>query len=378
MNEHEMTELMERAGAALDPDVAGLVAAGAARGRRVRRWRQAGATLTVVAAVAAIGLAANAVATGPGTAAPDRTPPAATDGPEPALAAGDLVVVSARDVPDVFAEQLPGHTVGTAIRRGATTTYVDRPEVKTVFFDVDGTQTLFSIRPSAHYPRCQVLALYDPDLGCDIVDGVEIGTSAPAPGDGVTYWSVTARVHGFEVSAGSYNASAGKDVPPLTDVPPISVEQLTALVTSDVWFADGAPDEPPAVPLEIPTLTAAAQLPAIVTSVVPGTVVRDEAAGGYVSEADQQVAHFRLDGTPMSVTTTLELDGVPPLRRCHRGPWECVSTTGDMVVSHYEYAGSTHVAVFRDGYTVDLATTGLDPSGQVLEQIALGDGWLAE
>jgi hypothetical protein len=42
--------------------------------------------------------------------------------------------------------------------------------------------------------------------------------------------------HGYVVSAISYNAPHGKDVPTILDAPPISTEQLTELASSEVWF----------------------------------------------------------------------------------------------------------------------------------------------
>ena len=38
-------------------------------------------------------------------------------------------------------------------------------------------------------------------------------------------------------TAMSYNAAEGKDVAPLTDAPPISLDQLTEIANSDVWFS---------------------------------------------------------------------------------------------------------------------------------------------
>ena len=35
----------------------------------------------------------------------------------------------------------------------------------------------------------------------------------------------------------SYNAADGKDVAPLMDAPPISLEQLTEIASSEAWFS---------------------------------------------------------------------------------------------------------------------------------------------
>ena len=71
---------------------------------------------------------------------------------------------------------------------------------------------------------------------CVIEDGVELLTYGPSTADQVTYQSVSAWVHGYMVTVGSYNAADGKDVPPVTAVPPITMAELTTLVTSDAWF----------------------------------------------------------------------------------------------------------------------------------------------
>lgn len=42
--------------------------------------------------------------------------------------------------------------------------------------------------------------------------------------------------HGFAVSVLAYNAAEGKDVAPLQPDPALSLHELAAIATSDVWF----------------------------------------------------------------------------------------------------------------------------------------------
>ena len=54
MTEQQLGDLLQRVGAAVRPDVAGLVAAGVERGRRRQRRRRAATALVAVAATAAV------------------------------------------------------------------------------------------------------------------------------------------------------------------------------------------------------------------------------------------------------------------------------------------------------------------------------------
>lgn len=76
MKEHELTALMERAGDGLAPDVEGLVAGGAARGRRALRRRRVASGFGAAAAVCAIAVAATVLSGGGGTpnTVPDHAP----------------------------------------------------------------------------------------------------------------------------------------------------------------------------------------------------------------------------------------------------------------------------------------------------------------
>ena len=53
----------------------------------------------------------------------------------------------------------------------------------------------------------------------------------------MTAQGATAWRHGYEVSVLSYNAADGKDVTPVMTDPPIDLDTLTAIATSEAWYA---------------------------------------------------------------------------------------------------------------------------------------------
>jgi hypothetical protein len=71
----------------------------------------------------------------------------------------------------------------------------------------------------------------------ELPDGTVQLVWGPTLADGVTCQGVSAYRHGYVVWANSCNAALGKDSPPLAPQPPLSMDQLAAIATSDVWFA---------------------------------------------------------------------------------------------------------------------------------------------
>ena len=76
-----------------------------------------------------------------------------------------------------------------------------------------------------------------PPATCAKVDGLDVLTYPPTEADQVTAQSVSVWVHGYIVTAMSYHAAEGKDVAPLTDAPPISLDQLMVVASNDAWFS---------------------------------------------------------------------------------------------------------------------------------------------
>ncbi len=252
----------------LAPDVDRLVQGGVARGRTIRRRRRVGTSLAAVAVVGVLGIAASAgsglfggdESTAPqvgyaGTTAADPSPTqtptpvpttASDDGSLPAGATTTLPIdttlaVAAEDVPATIGELVPGGSVGE-ILRGPGFGVADEEQRTIVHFLYDGTLTTFTIEPADSLATCAAMidpadqADGQPGGECVERDGAVLLTWGPDTADGVVGQGVMAWLHGYVVSALSYNAADGKDVAPVTADPPISMDDLAGIVTSEVWF----------------------------------------------------------------------------------------------------------------------------------------------
>jgi hypothetical protein len=307
--------LLRTATDGLPTDVDRVVAAGTARGRAVRRRRGLQTTLAAVAVVGVIGVAASV---GPGAldgdSGPDRGAGVATGGPDhpvpptipPRVPGGpSTIAVAAREVPAVVAGLLPG-VVG-AVRTEPDYPLVDQPRRKVVHFDYDGTLATFDIVPADSVPACadQVDADSAVDGTCVTVDGTELLTTGPTTADRVTAQGVSAWRLGYVVTAISYDATEGKDVDPLSDGPAISLEQLTELVTSDVWFGGVVQERRPGQVLGVLGTDDRSELLVMVDSC-------DGDPGVWVGETETEVRlEVTVDDKPMrdcadTVTVTLD------------------------------------------------------------------------
>jgi hypothetical protein len=240
------------------PDVDRLVQGGVARGRTLRRRRRVGTSLAAVAVVGILGVAAGAGSqlvggdlgstgslyadTPSGT--PSSTPSAAPSPPSGAtstLPVDAEIAVAAADVPGIVAELLPAGTLGETLL-DPPYGIADQRQKKIVHFVYDDTLTSFIIERADSLATCaeQVdpanQADGEPGGQCVEEDGVTLLTWGPETADGVTAQGVSAFVHGYVVTAISYNAIDGKDATPVSVDPAISMESLTTLVTSERWF----------------------------------------------------------------------------------------------------------------------------------------------
>ena len=238
----QLATLLRDSTAGLDPDVAELVAGGIERGRTTRRRRNLGTALGTIA----MGVVVVALAVAPGlgdSSSPEKgtvadqpndnakpNQPKAKNGPTPDAA----LAVAAEDVPAMFEELLPSGDAGPVLTVHPYPV-VNEPDQRIAHFPFDGTLTTFIIEPATGMGTCQEQAT--PPATCARVDGQDVLTSPPTEGDQVTAQSISVWVHGYIVTAMSYNAAEGKEVAPLTDAPPISLEQLTEIATSDRWFS---------------------------------------------------------------------------------------------------------------------------------------------
>ena len=257
-----MNNILEDAAARLSVDVDALVAGGVARGRRLRRRRQVVGGLGAVAAVAVV--AGGAVWAGQsfgshaGLSIADRPSVSATpDGLPPHAALATADEIKAR-----LSAALPA---GLAISGLTVTRAPDQmvlpsgnrpgPDAVHVGFSVNGAVVGISLDwPSAERvalglsvlpPDSECKGSVPMDPGCRALpDGSWIDTWNERPEGGVgtpktevenyvAYW----RTDGWRCYASALNSSAekgnGKVVLPH---PPLTVEQLQQIATSDLWF----------------------------------------------------------------------------------------------------------------------------------------------
>ncbi len=269
MTEHELTVVLERAVERLDPDVTGLVAGGARRGRRKVRRRRA-AALAAGSAVTALVVGAVAWQSSLGaTTAHDRvatrpTPPA----PSPAWTAGltpeDQRSLAPDDVVlERFLRQLPAGRV-TDLRM----TPVDDPdhvsqhglEINLRLDGADLEVRLYDMSPDPEHwrevarslpgnercaasPACTARrTTYSAEKTCGapecrpLPDGSWLWLRSGDGGDGsdtsgfTANWSGVFAPDGWMVDVSAANRDDVGD-------PLLSLDQLTALATSDLWFS---------------------------------------------------------------------------------------------------------------------------------------------
>lgn len=269
-NDPGVTALFQRATDELEAPSAQLVAAGVTRGRALRRRHQIGTAVAAAAVFGVIGATAAVVpslvgdegrasddagfATQPSTAPlPTATPP--VDPPSPTtddelgkdIGEADSTVVPRAGAPElgVLAADIPGTVeaiLGSDLAGEALTEapypLVDEPHRRIAHFRWDGMLTTVIIEPVAIS-----------DAGdCPNVK-VEAGTCTPlAGGELATYWGpdtadqVTAHGvvvwsgDGYRASVISYNAPAGKDVPPSQPAPALTRADLEKIAASDACY----------------------------------------------------------------------------------------------------------------------------------------------
>ncbi|CAM3506821.1 hypothetical protein [Nocardioides zeicaulis] len=246
-----VTELLRRASDGLTPDVDRLVSGGITRGRSRQRRARIGTTVASLAVIGVIGTLAavvphlgdpdstsSEVATEPtATEAPTGTPTGTptVEPPAPATTERALGRFGAAAVPGTVDEVL-----GTALAAPSrpTDTVVDDVDEKVVYFPYDGMETAVGMEPNQllTVARCEEVNAGLGGSCVELDDGTVQLSWGPTLADGVTCQGVSAYRYGFVVWANSCNAASSKDSPPLADRPPLSLQQLTAITTSEVWF----------------------------------------------------------------------------------------------------------------------------------------------
>lgn len=238
-----------------------IVSGGVARGRTLRRRRRVGTTLAAAAVVGVIGVAASV---GPGlldrdasspagfasggttpiatpSATPSETPTKQPQQSEP-LPVDRQITVSAALIPTILSDASRWDGEVSEPLEDETFPLVDEPDEKVVHFLFEGTLATFVIERADTLATCSEMVDPanqpdgEPGGECVFVDGLETLSWGPTVGDGVTSQGVSVWQHGYVVSALSYNAADGKDVPTVTDEPPVSLDKLMAAASSDTWF----------------------------------------------------------------------------------------------------------------------------------------------
>jgi hypothetical protein len=247
------TSILREAASRLEPDVDRLVAAGTARGRRLRRRRRLGAG---IATVAVVGLVAVSAATLPslldgGAKVADTGAPA--DGtsliPSEDVQPDEPKVPPPADAPDpsVRAKQLPGLVTRLF---GGTVTDADEgtggimnggESYQIAHIRWNGMMTSLGVTSAEGTPplkRCrenlgeEMTCVARPD-GSVLLTWTQTG---PALDGAVTGRGVQLYVEGWDLFAISYNAADGKLSPVLADEPPFTYDQLTTIVDDPAWF----------------------------------------------------------------------------------------------------------------------------------------------
>ena len=246
MSPHDsgVTELLRRASDDLTPDVDRLVRGGITRGRSRQRRARIGTTVASLAVIGVVGALAAVVPQLDG-ADSARDPGIATEGPSATETptAEPPPATTERALADFRAAQVPSIVngivgTGLAAEPRPTDTLADDNDEKIAYFPYDGMEAAVVVmfNQLLSVARCEEV---NADLGgscVELADGTVQLTWGPTLADGVTCQGVSAYRYGYVVSANSCNAATGKDSPPLAPQPPLSIEQLTQIATSEVWF----------------------------------------------------------------------------------------------------------------------------------------------
>jgi hypothetical protein len=263
MNETELTTLLERGSHLQEPDVDALVAGGAARGRRSLRRRRVGTASVAVLATAGIATC-GLFLTGGDVTARDSSVSIASS-PSPAPPTTRRVVDTDDNGPvEVTAELRSITEIHSDIQRllgpGASNplTGLSRPLVHlggddlSWFYRFDDAEAQVNVHPVPYgcTPPGEEIAH---QTGCLATEsGVEYRTAGPWANDGGRSWgqTVVSWQHGFEIMVISTNvhqeltsddsATARPETTRVADQPTITMDQLVALATSDIWFEPAA------------------------------------------------------------------------------------------------------------------------------------------
>ncbi|MEV7559523.1 hypothetical protein ACGFYY_16485 [Streptomyces sp. NPDC048331] len=260
--EDELAEALRRTGEGFASDSGALAEAGGARGRRLLARRRAAVAAGSVLALALIatagaysgGLFGGSDAEGAvHVAAPPPTPPG--NGRRTGTGA-----VSAEQMVGKMKALLPGGRITEPEARGTEDEL--GPRVGVVFDDGKGPAAVFlslqRVDPFGSGSRAQTecedknLHRYDACRTEQLPDGSRLllhqGYEYPDGRADTKVWrAVLVTVRGFMVDASEWNAAADKGAPVSRTDPPLTIEQLKNVVTSDTWHPalNDLPEAPP-------------------------------------------------------------------------------------------------------------------------------------
>ncbi len=256
MNEHELTALLERTSSGLEPDVDALVAAGAAAGRR-RLWRKRGAVAVAAVAIGGVVVAGGVVLTGGSgeghgldvagpTASQARGIDTDGDGVADASVTARLRTVEEmhREVRRILGEEagpVLGRSYGPIVR-GASDADPHGTDVAW-WFRYEGTLTQVNVHATSQTCAGYEDVFVDPP-DCSTHGGVEVAVHEPERTSSA-YREISRPVEGWQegyvvriIATNSDERGPEHRGRVVTDGPPIPLESMIDLVTSEIWFED--------------------------------------------------------------------------------------------------------------------------------------------
>ena len=204
------------------------------RGGVAAAWGASVVAAGLMIAVAEVGgPGGHAAVSSPVDTSPSPSASASPSAPTPR--APFTIAVAARDVPATVAGMLGRGDLGQILEDDRYP-LVDEPQDKVVHFVYDGTVTTVVIEPADTVAGCRAQAEGSGGR-CESGDDVETLTwrSQDGRSQGVSVWR-----HEYVVSLISYDdLHAAKGPDEGLGTPPITLEELSGLARSEVWFGTG-------------------------------------------------------------------------------------------------------------------------------------------
>jgi hypothetical protein len=405
--EGRLSHALRQAGSDFDADRAALAAAGQARGRRLWLRRRA-AVMGGAAGVAIVGVGGALLVPWGGTPAP--SPSSVASKPSPTPTPSQPTPISKDALIRTLEELLPeGESSG---RQGRGVTDKFGPYAQVVFDDGEGPAavsiSMGRVEPGSDRARQVVECpdkVYTPYDSCEtsrLADGSVLklfkGYEYPDRRVDTKLWTsdlVTPK--GQHIHVSEWNAAAEKDQPISRPQPPLSSEQLTELVSADVWrrVVDAIPEDPKKpstapVPSRAPEPVGDA-VPATLTTLLPkglevvgkggegefGYLVVDDGKGQTLVQVNVQSGMRDVEKQLFGEGSETLPDGTKVTTR--QGPGEkggqgvvmwtadTLRTDGTRVVISAFNTGSQHAAATRETPALTIAQ---------LRDIALDPKWL--